>query len=54
MHLPYSPTAHHATRWLPAGISQAQAQRVNRNHLRYFAGLAPMSAEDFAILQGLL
>ena len=52
MHLPYSPTAHHATRWLPAGISQEQAERVNRNHLRYFAGLTPMSAEDFAILQG--
>lgn len=50
-HLPYSPTAQHATRWLPAGVTLEQAQQVNRNHLRYFAGLTPMSEDDFTILR---
>jgi arylsulfatase A-like enzyme len=51
MHLPYTPTQRHATRWLPAGITLDQAKRINRNHLRYFAEQVPMSAEDFTILR---
>jgi arylsulfatase A-like enzyme len=51
MHLPYSPNPRHATRWLPAGVTLHSAQRVNRNHLRYLAGLTAMSAEDFAVLR---
>jgi arylsulfatase A-like enzyme len=51
MHLPYAPVERHATRWLPSAVTPDQARQVNRNHLRYLAGLTPMSAEDFAILR---
>jgi arylsulfatase A-like enzyme len=51
MHLPYYPSPQHATRWLPAGVTLDQAQQVNRNQLRYFAGQIPMSEADFAILR---
>jgi arylsulfatase A-like enzyme len=51
MHLPYYPGRRHAARWLPSGVSPAQARRVNRNPLRYFAGQTPMAKEDFAVLR---
>ena len=50
MHLPYTPTQRHASRWLPAGVTLDQAKHINRNHLRYFAEQVTMSAEDFTIL----
>jgi arylsulfatase A-like enzyme len=51
MHLPYYPSQQHATRWLPAGVTLEQAQRVNRQQLRYFAGQVPMSETDFTMLR---
>ena len=51
VHLPYYPRGRHATRWLPPGISESQAQQVNRNSIRYFADLTPMSEADFDILR---
>ncbi|MCZ6872385.1 MAG: sulfatase [bacterium] len=51
MHLPYHPRGKHRTTWLPAGVTRPQARRVNRSHLRYFAGQAPMSDDDFNILR---
>ena len=50
-HLPYHPHGKHATTWLPDGVSLAQSRRVNRSHLKYFAGQAPMSGHDFDILR---
>ncbi|MGQ4808656.1 hypothetical protein NKDENANG_02044 [Candidatus Entotheonellaceae bacterium PAL068K] len=50
-HLPYHPRGRHATRWLPPGVSEAQAQQVNRNPIHYFANLTPMSEADFEILR---
>jgi arylsulfatase A-like enzyme len=51
MHLPYAATARHAARWLPPGVTLAQAQRVNRDPWHYITGNIRMSDEDFAILQ---
>jgi arylsulfatase A-like enzyme len=53
MHLPYHPYGHQATRWLPPGVGVQQAQQVNRNHLTYLTGQAPMTKEDFAVLLAL-
>jgi arylsulfatase A-like enzyme len=50
-HLPYHPHGKHATTWLPNGVSPQQARHINRNHLKYFAGQAPMSEHDFDILR---
>jgi arylsulfatase A-like enzyme len=51
MHLPYTPAPHHATRWLPHGVTHDQAKRVNRNHLCYLSEQTPMSEADFTILR---
>ncbi|GIX49039.1 MAG: hypothetical protein KatS3mg131_3250 [Candidatus Tectimicrobiota bacterium] len=53
MHLPYYPRRQDAERWLPAGMTYRQAQRVNRNHLRYLTGQVAMDEEDFAVLRAL-
>lgn len=50
-HLPYHSHGKHATAWLPDGVTLTQARRVNRSHLKYFAGEAPMSERDFDILR---
>ena len=50
-HLPYHPRGQHAVTWLPDGVTLQQARRVNRSHLKYFAGQTPMSEHDFDILR---
>ncbi len=50
-HLPYAASDRHAARWLPPGVTVAQARRVNRDPWRYITGALPMSEEDFGLLQ---
>jgi arylsulfatase A-like enzyme len=51
MHLPYATRARYTARWLPSGVTWSQAQRVNRDPLKYLAGQMPMSEQDFTVLQ---
>lgn len=51
MHLPYAATPAHLARWLPPGVTLAQAAAVNRDPWRYITGDLPMSDEAFAILR---
>lgn len=53
MHLPYAAREQDAARWLPPGVTMSQAQRVNRDPLKYLAGQISMSEQDFAVLQAL-
>jgi arylsulfatase A-like enzyme len=52
-HLEYRPPEDHAERYLPDGVSYAEAMEINQDAWRYIADEAEMTNRDFEILRGL-
>jgi arylsulfatase A-like enzyme len=50
-HLPYWPPPEFRKAFLPTSVSATRLKKVNQNPWAYYSGRAPMSAEDFLLLE---